>query len=208
MTISGIDISHHNWTVVQAEDRRTRGWLYNKASDGFVILKATEGVTFDDPHFGDYIRMIGESNIIYDFASVGAYHYARPENNTALAEAKHFVERIGKLAGSLLLALDVEGRALECPRLDTWCRDWLDAVYGLTGVKPLLYCQRSALKLFESVPEGDYGLWLAAWQKQAPKQSNVLPWPFMALWQNNGIGMDTDYFFGNKKQWRKYAVSK
>ena len=206
MTLSGIDISHHNWSVIQSEDRRERGWLYNKAADGFVMMKATEGVTFDDPRFQDYIRMIGESNIVYDFASVGAYHYARPENNTAYAEAKHFVSRIGGLAGSLVLALDVEGRALECPSLDKWCREWLDAVYQMTGVKPLLYCQRSALKLFDSVPEGDYGLWLAAWQKQCPKHSAALPWPFIAIWQNNGLGLDTDYFFGNKKQWKKYAT--
>ena len=206
MTLSGIDISHHNYSVVQAEDRRERGWLYNKAADGFVMMKCTEGVTFDDPRFQDYIRMIGESNIIYDFASAGAYHYARPENNTAYAETKHFVNRIGGLAGSLVLALDVEGRALECPQLDKWCREWLDAVYQMTGVKPLLYCQRSALKLFDSVPEGDYGLWLAAWQKQCPKHSAALPWPFIAIWQNNGLGLDTDYFFGNKKQWKKYAT--
>ena len=206
MTLSGIDISHHNWTVIQGEDRRERGWLYNKAADGFVIMKATEGVTFDDPRFRDYICMIGESNIIYDFASAGAYHYARPENNTALAEAKHFVNVVGSLAGSLVLALDVEGRALEYPNIDKWSREWLDAVYDMTGVKPLLYCQRSALKLFDSVPEGDYGLWLAAWQKQCPKHSAVLPWSFIAVWQNNGMGLDTDYFFGNKKQWRKYAT--
>lgn len=206
MTLSGIDISHHNWSVIQAEDRRERGWLYNKAADGFVILKATEGVTFDDPRYNDYIRMIGEANIMHDYACVGAYHYARPENNTAYAEAKHFYDRIKPYAGKLLLALDVEGRALEAPNIGKWCFEWLRAVEELTeGVKPVVYVQRSALKLFDMVPAGNYGLWLASWQKVAPKHANAAPWPFMALWQNNGFGIDTDYFFGNAKQWSKYA---
>ena len=206
MKLSGIDISHHNWGVIQAEERRTRGWLYEKAVDGFVIMKATEGITFDDPRFLDYIRMIGESNILGGFASAGAYHYARPENNTAYAEAKHFVDRIRPYAGKILLALDVEGRALAVPEIDKWCLEWLRTVEDLTGgVKPVLYVQRSALSFFESVPENDFGLWLASWQKVAPKQSYVLPWPFMALWQNNGVGLDTDIFFGNKKQWSAYC---
>ena len=207
MTLSGIDISHHNWSAIQQNDRQERGWLYNKAADGFVIMKATEGVTYDDPRFNDYIRMIGESNIMYDFASVGAYHYARPENNMPLPEAKHFVNVIKKYSGRMLLALDVEGRALEYPNIDKWCFEWLEAVRDMTGVKPLVYCQRSALRLFDLVPSGDYGLWLASWQKQRPKNSLCSPWPFMAIWQNNGIGIDTDFFFGNKKQWNAYAAA-
>jgi len=205
MTLAGIDISHHNFTVIQAEERRTKdGWLYNKASDGFVIMKATEGVTFDDPRMMDYVRLIGESNIRFDFASVGFYHYARPENNTPEAEAKHFYERVKQYIGNAVLALDVEGRALEMPSLDTWCYKWLKAVETLTGgVKPMIYIQRSALNLFDEVPANDYGLWLASWQKQKPKKP--APWEFMAIWQNNGQNIDTDYFFGNKKAWLKYA---
>lgn len=206
MKLYGIDISHHNWHLIQENERQERGWLYNMACDGFVMMKATEGRTFDDPRFMDYIKLIGETNIRFDFASAGAYHYARPENNLAAVEARHFVDRIGSLAGCLVLALDVEGRALEYPNIDKWCFEWLEAVKAMTGVKPLVYCQRSALKLFDRVPAGDYGLWLASWQKQCPKNTQVAPWPFMAIWQNNGMGLDTDYFFGNKKQWRKYAT--
>ncbi|MBO5186337.1 MAG: glycoside hydrolase family 25 protein [Prevotella sp.] len=201
MIMQGIDISHHNYSLIRAKGA---SYLYDKASLGFVIMKATEGVTFDDPRYNEYIRMIGESNIRYGFACAGAYHYARPENNTALAEAKHFVDRIKPFAGSMLLALDVEGRALQYPNIDKWCYEWLKAVEDMTGgVKPLVYCQRSALNLFDLVPANDYGLWLAAWQKAVPK--NPEPWEFMAIWQNNGMNLDTDLFYGDPKQWAKYA---
>ena len=207
MTLSGIDISHHNWSVIQAEERRSKGWLRGKADSGFVIIKATEGVTFDDPRMKDYSSQIGEAAIMNDRVQVGYYHYARPENNAALEEAKHFVKAVDFRIGHVLLALDVEGRALSYPNIDKWCYEWLRAVEDMTGgVKPLAYIQRSALNLFERVPEGDFGLWLASWQKQKPSQKMAAPWPFFAIWQNNGMNIDTDYFFGSPEQWRKYCI--
>lgn len=203
MTLSGIDISHHNYALLRAQGLQR---LYDRAVDGFVIAKASEGFTFQDPRFNEYMRHIGESNIIGDFVQVGAYHYARPEYNDPRSEVSNFLSVAGRYAGHMVYALDVEGRALSVPGLDKWCRTWLDLVYKETGVKAMVYCQRSALPLFKEVPAGDYGLWLAAWQKQKPKDTK--PWPFMAIWQNAAVNLDTDYFFGTTKQWRKYAGGK
>ena len=108
MIMQGIDISHHNYSLIRAKGA---SYLYDKASLGFVIMKATEGVTFDDPRYNEYVRMIGESNIRYGFACAGAYHYARPENNTALAEAQHFVDRIRPYSGAALFT----SRSVLCP---------------------------------------------------------------------------------------------
>lgn len=202
MKLSGIDISHHNYELIRAKGA---AYLYDTASLGFVICKATEGATWTDPRLNDYIRMLGEANIKYGFCQTGFYHYARPENNVPEAEAKYFYETIKKFNGSVLPALDVEGRALLCPDLDSWVLRWLRAYESLSeGVKPVVYIQRSALKLFEKVPAADFGLWLAAWTKVKP--AKVEPWPFMALWQDNGMNLDTDIFFGNVKQWNKYCT--
>lgn len=198
--LGGIDISHHNYSWVKAQPKQ---YIYNIARDGFVIMKATEGATWIDPRYNEYIRMIGEQAVMKGAVQVGAYHYARPEYNLPEAEAKNFLDMVWKYSGHMLYALDVEGRALTVPDLDGWCRKWLDAVYKETGVKPLVYCQRSALKLFSKVPEGDYGLWLASWTKTKPKDTQ--PWDFMAIWQNNSLNIDTDIFFGGAGQWRKYA---
>ena len=203
MIMQGIDISHHNYTVVK---NNGQGWLKSKATLGFVILKATEGVTFDDPRFMDYIRMMGEADIMNDYVCAGSYHYARPENNDPISEAKHYLSIVGRFKGHMVMALDVEGRALSYPNIDKWCFEWLEYIRKETGVRPLVYCQRSALNLFDLVPENNYGLWLAAWQKQPPK--NPAPWKFMAIWQNNGMNIDTDFFYGSPDQWKKYAACK
>lgn len=201
MTLSGIDISHHNYGMIKAGGA---GDLHTRAALGFVIMKATEGITFTDPRFNEYIRKIGEADIMADMVQVGAYHYARPENNTAVAEAKHFVDIVGRYAGHMVYALDVEGRALEVPGVGHWAFEWLREVWRLTGVKPLIYCQRSALEKFNEAAAADFGLWLAAWMKKKPTKCE--PWRFMAIWQNNGYNIDTDYFFGSPVQWNKYAA--
>lgn len=201
MTLSGIDISHHNYSLLRARGLFS---LYDKAVRGFVIMKATEGVTFTDPRFYEYLSQIGEANIMTDYVQVGAYHYARPENNTAKAEAKHFVDAVGRYAGHMVYALDVEGRALEFDNIDEWSYEWLTEVQKMTGVKPMIYLQRSALPKFKKCAAGDFGLWLASWTKVKP--SKYGPWNLMAIWQNNGKDLDTDYFFGSPKQWLKYAA--
>ena len=198
--LNGIDISHHNYTTIKAQ---SKNYLYDKALTGFVMMKATEGATWIDPRFNEYIRMIGEHAITTHAVQVGAYHYARPEYNLPEAEAKNFLDMTWKYSGHMVYALDVEGRALSVQDLDKWCRKWLDIVYKETGSRPLVYVQRSALKLFSSVPEGDYGLWLAAWIKSRPKDTQ--PWPFMAMWQYTSVNMDEDIFFGGPAQWFKYA---
>jgi GH25 family lysozyme M1 (1,4-beta-N-acetylmuramidase) len=202
MTLSGIDISHHNYTVLKSDGL----WkLHDRAALGFVIMKASEGVSFSDPRFNEYIRAIGEADIMTNYVQVGAYHYARPENNSAIAEAHHFVDIVGRYAGHMVYALDVEGRALEFPNVGKWSLEWLQTVYSLTGVKPLIYCQRSALSRFKEAAAADFGLWLASWTKAKPQKCE--PWRFMAIWQNNGMNLDTDYFFGSPDQWRKYAAA-
>lgn len=201
MKLSGIDISHHNYSVLKADGLQK---LHERAALGFVIAKATEGVSFNDPRFNEYMKHIGEADIMNDFVQVGAYHYARPENNGAREEAKHFVDIVGKYAGHMVYALDVEGRALQMPDIDKWSYDWIETVRDLTGVKPIIYLQKSALKKFVCCAASDVGLWCASWQKVKP--ADVAPWAFMALWQNNGYNIDTDYFFGSPDQWKKYAA--
>ena len=200
--LEGIDISHHNWSVIKTYGA---AWLRRMAADGFVIMKASEGCTFTDPKCAVYTNMINRDPW-KDYPCVGYYHYARPEYNTARDEARHFMDVVHSMGiknTGALLALDVEGRALSVPDVGTWSREWLDAVYMEMGVKPLVYCQRSALPLFKEVVDGDYGLWLAAWTARRPK--NVQPWPFMAIWQYSSLGLDKDYFFGGKEQFRRYA---
>jgi hypothetical protein len=85
-------------------------------------LKATEGVTFNDSWYATNRR---RANVIG--LRTGAYHFARPENNSAVAEADHFSHVIGKPGRrDLKPVLDMEGKGDEA-----WAHDDLLLLLGL-----------------------------------------------------------------------------
>lgn len=184
--LKGCDISHH------------QGKNFDFSGEDFVIAKATEGKTFIDNCF------LHNMERALDYGKcIGAYHYARPENNSAKDEAKHFVEIVKPYVGRCLLALDWEGVALSYP-ID-WAVEWLKEVELLTGVKPVLYCSASYVGNCKKVAENGNGIWIAKWSEYAP---SVKPtFQVMALWQYTNRPYDKDKFFGDKAAWQKYCES-
>lgn len=209
MTLCGYDISHHNWTQIKIMGGAA--WLSKAAREGFVFIKATEGQSMKDNRCLDYVSMAGQLPFVTcmdpaDAPKIGLYHYARPEYNLPQAEADNFLSMWRAVPGEgVVIALDVEGRALQVPNVGKWALDWCRAVERVTKVKPLIYCQQSAVKLFKECAAADYGLWLASWQDRKPGKSKLGPWPFMAIWQYSSLGIDKDYFFGDSRQWFNYA---
>ena len=184
--LKGCDISH--W---QGKD-------FDISSEDFVIAKATEGKTYRDTcflHNMEKALMLGKC--------IGAYHYARPENNNAKDEAAYFVDVVKPYIGKCLLALDWEGVALSYP-ID-WAVEWLKEVERLTGVKPLIYCSASYIPQCKKVAENGNGCWVAKWSELAP---NVKPtFTVMALWQHTSSPYDKNKFYGDKNTWQKYCES-
>lgn len=183
--MKGYDISR--WNAQTPLDRK------------FVIIKATEGIGFTDPKLNFHFNNAKNAGVLR-----GYYHFARPDlGNSANAEAEWFVSQLpeGEL-GQALLALDYEEKALAYG--PTWARLFLDRVYGLTGVKPVIYIQGSVLHDYKLVADGDYDLWVAKWSSNAPDPS---PWSYYALWQytDDDNGYDGDWFNGTTKAWYKYA---
>ena len=196
-TLKGYDISHHNYYNIQRSGMN----LSKIAEKGFIIMKTSEGVTWRDPCFQQYLHKIGN---ITD-KQIGFYHYAHAEYNDPTDEADAFIEVIKPYIGKAVFALDVEQRSLALgSKLGAWCRTWLDVVYESTGVKPLIYIQKSALKFVPEVAAGDYGLWLPAWQTKKPR--NCEPFKFIAIWQHDATDIDKNIFYGSAAQWRKYAA--
>lgn len=62
---------------------------YAAAGHDRILLKATEGAGYVNPHFAAWWRLAGELGM-----ARGAYHYARPSRSTGMAEADHFVRTI------------------------------------------------------------------------------------------------------------------
>lgn len=185
--LHGCDISH--W---QGKD-------FDISCEDFVIAKATEGKTYTDEcflHNMEKALMLGKC--------IGAYHYARPENNNAKDEAAHFVEVVKPYIGKCLFALDWEGVALSYP-ID-WALEWLLEVERLTGVTPLIYCSASYVPYTSKIAENGNGIWVAKWGELAP---NVKPtYSVMALWQYTNKPHDKDKFFGDKDAWQLYCNSR
>ena len=182
--LHGCDISH--W---QGKD-------FNISCEDFVIAKATEGKTYIDNCFLHNMEKALMLN-----KCIGAYHYARPENNNAKEEAKHFVEVVKPYIGKCLFALDWEGESLNYP-ID-WAVEWLKEVERLTGVKPLIYCSASYVPNCSKVADNGNGIWVAKWSETVPKVKPTFS--VIALWQYTSNPYDNDKFFGDSATWQKYC---
>jgi len=200
--LQGIDISNWNYSYINNHSVDLRN------DYDFVIMKASEGISYKDPYLDEYYnRLHGSSDGRPDpDALYGFYHYARPENNLSVREAQHFLDLVGHHAGSAIYALDVEGNALNLDSdvLDTWCVKWCSYILRETGVLPMIYTSESQLYRFKKCAAAGCGLWVAKWSggKKFPK---VKPWKFFALWQYQASALDYDFFNGGREQFKKYA---
>ena len=195
--LKGIDVSHHNnldriLSIIDKPD--------------FCIIKATEGITYNDPKFKHNVEICTEREI-----PIGFYHYARPEKNDPISEAKHFIDRIAPYIGKCILALDWEDKALDCS-ID-WALKFLNYVYCQTGVKSLFYCSSWYTTKINKIYENDYGLWVA--QYTSLKKPSIGVYPFWAMWQyatptynytNETCVCDYDYFNGSKAALNAYMT--
>jgi len=201
-TILGIDVSHHqgniNWQLV--------------ANDGkvFAYCKATEGMTYQDPNFTTYMTAGSNAGVI-----MGAYHFARPDNNTALQDANNFINTASGYIGNGFLppVLDLEDpnssthldQIYTSSQLTSWVQTWLDRVETQTGVKPILYLN-SHYAAYLNSSLNSYGLWIAkpGTSPSTPPTNlgNWNTWVFKQYsWYGsvNGItgNVDLDSFHGN-----------
>ena len=192
MAINGIDVSHHQSISVYAKAIKDAA---------FCICKATEGKSWVDEKFTLYMQdAIGKGKLI------GAYHFARPDNNNPEEEAQHFLAIVKPYLGTCILALDWEGAALQYDL--SWAKTWLDYVYKKTGVRPLFYASASVLSKAKEIANADYGLWVAHYGVSSP---SIYPWMQQAIWQYEGgtdqsKPWDKDIFYGGADQWQKYCT--
>ena len=173
--VLGVDVSSYegsiNWNSVK------------NAGYKFAFVKATEGVSITDSYF-----TTNEVNGTAAGLPMGAYHFARPENNTASAEATHFLNVAQQYitACSLPPVLDVEdppnGPSLQSfftsSQLSTWITTWCSAVQNATGKTPIIYIgPGNASYLNSSVTA--YGLWIDDYNS-----SPYNPPPNTGVWTN------------------------
>ena len=177
-TILGIDVSGGgngtiNWQQVSA------------AGKVFAWAKATEGYTFNDANFSSNMTDGNDAGVI-----MGAYHFARPDNNSAANEAAHFLS-IANINGyigpnHLPPALDLEdpnatiilSNLFTRAALTTWVQTWLTEVHNATGIAPVVYTNSNyAAYLTTALNTNTYKLWIAK-----PDGSPTTPPTNLGIW--------------------------
>lgn len=174
--IHGIDVSRYQqviaWEEVQA--MQVEGMRIS-----FAIIKATEGISSLDPHFGRNWRKAKAAGLVR-----GAYHFFIASRDGAV-QARHFIRRVELEPGDLPPVLDVEQlNGVSPPTLRREAMKWLSIVEKHYGVKPIIYTNVDFYKRnlgdgFDSFP-----LWVAHYyESRRPRIGRS--WIF---WQHNDAG--------------------
>lgn len=209
--LKGVDIS--NW---QADLNA------GKIKADFVISKATEGVGYVNPACDRHIQQALKAG-----KRIGVYHFARNTQNSAKAEAEHFLKHTQGYWKNKGCVLVLDWEDVNTSNV-AWAKEWLDIVAERTGIKPLIYMSESVVNAhnWSSVVKGDYGLWVARYRDYAPdvnydmslagQKPSVKWWPFYAMWQWTSSGrldgyggnLDLNEFYGDTAVWDAYAGGK
>jgi len=207
----GIDTSVWDGNITQD------GWNQVYAA-GYVFCfqKATQGVSITDSTFYNNMERGRNAGLL-----MGCYHFADPANNSAIAEADYFLAAASAYCGGGYLppVLDIEwgGEVLGKTALSQWANTWMDRVEGLTGVKPIIYCNPNyAINYLDSTVT-DHMAWIAQYfVNPNPQTGNPTTgvFPTWTFWQYSDDGVvpgisaavDMDVFNGTLAQLQALVV--
>ncbi|MFV8382360.1 glycoside hydrolase family 25 protein [Corynebacterium hindlerae] len=175
---SGIDVASWQGAI---------DWASVTQSQKFAIVKATEGIGYENPQYNNDIQQAKANGL-----TVGAYHYARPGTDAA-AQAAEFAKSYNAHPQDLPPVMDLEQTdGLGPAQLQDWTRTFLGEIERLTGRKPIVYTYRYFWQqdMANTTEFAHYPLWFAAYQNDVPDN---LPggWDQMAFWQRTGDGRVT-----------------
>ena len=139
-----------------------------KIAYDFCVIKATEGTDYKNRYFAAHCdKVLNRKKLL------GAYHYAN--GGDVQKEADYFLAYAKKYIGKAILVLDWEAK--NNPQFGKndleWCLQWCNYVYQKTGIKPLIYIQKSAM---DAVKKAGYGLWVAQYPDYVETGYQEHPW--------------------------------
>lgn len=176
--------------------------IYNMDAnpDPMVMMKmsgaytGSKGLYYDSQAAANYNNAIrlGKIPFMYHFAGGG----------DPVAEADWFVKACSPLAAGDGLALDWE---IEHADPIGWCLAFVNEIFNRTGVWPWVYVDRDRLGRYDWTPVlNKCGLWVPAPDESFDADLNL---KYTVIAQQGPIvnGVDTDAFFGDLDQLRKYT---
>lgn len=133
----------------------------------FVIVKATQGVSYTSPEFKTQI-----TQAITLGKLVGVYHYAG--GGGAIAEAEYFLSVVREYIGRAILVLDWEGE--QNPNFSNagYAKAWLEYVKQKTQITPFIYMSKSVCRQYKW--DASFPLWCAQYASHAQTGYQENPW--------------------------------
>lgn len=182
----------------------------------FLICKATEGTGYVDKSCDKHYQRAKSKKKL-----LGFYHFARPDLNKgtdgAKREAQYFYKNCKNYFKEAIPVLDWEQPGTTGQV--SWAKAFLDEIYRLTGVRPIIYMSASVVNgnNWSSI-SSNYGLWIAGYPskynvKNPPTPSvkdmpyKIGSWKFWAIWQYSSSAGTLDRNIANMDAtgWKKYA---
>jgi lysozyme len=197
--ITGIDISKHSgkidWKKVGSHNL------------DFVYIKATEGESYVDPRFTEYVKGARSQDM-----TIGFYHFFR-FNKNGEAQASNFMNRVGNYKNTLPPVLDVEEWGNTRSKRTTnevkaEIKSFLKAVEDQIGRKMIIYTNESSYRRFIEGEFPNNPIWICTFRKEPklPDRDTWLLWQHAHDGQLDGIEgfIDLNTFNGSKRQWQNY----
>ena len=134
----------------------------------FCIVKATEGTNYKNRYFAAHCdKVLSRKKLL------GVYHYSN--GGDPQKEADHFLAYVKKYIGKAVLILDWEAKDNHLFGVKDleWCLQWCSYVQKKTGIKPLIYIQKSAM---DAVKKTGFGLWVAQYPDYVETGYQEHPW--------------------------------
>ena len=202
--ILGIDVSRHQEDI---DWKRVDSMRSDGKRISFVFIKATEGISRQDPSFERNWKTIKNTQLIR-----GAYHFYYPSRD-ALKQARNFITQVKLIKGDLPPVVDIEhsrGRSRKkiCEGLSAFLKE-LENKYK---VKPLIYTNLSFYNDYLAGEFDQYPLWISCYFDEDRFRTSCnhkwIFWQYSELGNVNGISGNVDFnvFNGNEMDLRKLCI--
>lgn len=149
---------------VSSNNARFDAAAYRSAGHRLIAIKATEGVSYNNPEYGPWVAAAHQHKLV-----VAHYHFARPGND-AITEARHFwgvVKSRFRKGDYLVLDLEVKHPGGDA-RTASWAGAFVAALRSLSGHTPILYTYASFLnEVGPSVVRRTPRVWIAQYAPAA-----------------------------------------
>ena len=213
-SMNGIDISDIQWNKgLKAE--AFEAFIDAHPEIGFYIIKCSRAASSINDSFKPWADILTRKGKLW-----AGYHFLNNDEKAvgAVKEADYYVNQMGPYLGKAGLAMDYENETMGFAVGEGYAKAFLDRVYELTGIRPMIYTQQSRVNKLGAIHDAGYPLWVAAYGKNAkitkfnPDQvcPGITPYSEAVIFQYSsnlylsgyGDKLDCNVFYGDEKDWQ------